>query len=96
VLTSFGIIHDNALHWPDITNPLVWGYLIVAAILWLASRNPLVNELGDEGGSGEWGASPVSMASPADKVGGVGTVVTDVGGPATARTVDPDGRPGIV
>jgi len=41
---SFGIIHDNALHLPDVTHPPVWGYVIVAAIPWLAARNPSVNE----------------------------------------------------
>jgi hypothetical protein len=39
-----GIIHDAALHWPDVTNPLVWGNLLLAAILELASRFPLEQE----------------------------------------------------
>jgi len=47
VLTAFGVIHDNSLHWPDVTNPLVWGYLLLAAILWLGSRAPLINEGGE-------------------------------------------------
>ncbi|MFT6642132.1 MAG: AGZA family xanthine/uracil permease-like MFS transporter [Patiriisocius sp.] len=43
-MTAVGIIHDAALHWPDVTNPLVWGYLLLAAILELASRFPLEQE----------------------------------------------------
>lgn len=48
VMTSFGIIHDSALHWPEIQNPIIWGYLVLAAILWLAARYPLEREDSDE------------------------------------------------
>lgn len=59
-LTAFGIIHDSALHWPAFGNPLMWGYLILGAVLLLASRFPLEQEddlepmvLGTEAHEGE-------------------------------------------
>lgn len=44
VMTAFGIIHDSALHWPQLDNPIVWGYVLLAVILWLAARQPLERE----------------------------------------------------
>ena len=41
VLTAFGVIHDASLHWPDLTNHIVWGYLLLATVLLLGSRFPL-------------------------------------------------------
>ncbi len=44
IMTAFGIIHDSALHWPQLDNPIVWGYFLLAVILWLAARHPLERE----------------------------------------------------
>ncbi len=39
-LTAFGIIHAPTLHWPSIDSQVMWGYVIVAALIFLASRVP--------------------------------------------------------
>ncbi len=44
VMTAFGIIHDSALHWPQLDNHIVWGYVLLAVILWVAARQPLERE----------------------------------------------------
>ncbi len=44
LLTAFGVIHGASLQWPDPTDALMWGYLLLAGILALASRAPLVQD----------------------------------------------------
>jgi len=68
-MTAVGIIHDASLHWPDFTNPLVWGYLLLAAILALASRFPLEQEDDIEFSLPPAPESPdAALATSADKV----------------------------
>jgi len=61
VLTTFGVIHHPSMHWPDPADPLMWGYLLLAGILFFASRSELVQE-GDE----EFPLAPVTAAPSAD------------------------------
>ncbi|MDO6461271.1 hypothetical protein Q4485_11230 [Granulosicoccaceae sp. 1_MG-2023] len=44
LLTAFGVIHDASLHWPQLTSPILWGYVIMAALLLLAERFELEQE----------------------------------------------------
>ncbi len=48
VLTGFGVIHSASLHWFSFEDPILWGYLIIAAILALKSRFNLEQEDHDD------------------------------------------------
>ncbi|MDR5865329.1 permease family protein [Halomonas koreensis] len=48
VLSSVGVIHDAELHWPSLTSPMMWGYLILGAILLGQARLKLVQEAEEE------------------------------------------------
>ncbi|HBR96446.1 MAG TPA: xanthine/uracil/vitamin C permease [Gammaproteobacteria bacterium] len=44
VLTAFGVIHDTSLHWPQLSSTILWGYLIMAALLMASTRFELEQE----------------------------------------------------
>jgi AGZA family xanthine/uracil permease-like MFS transporter len=68
VLTAFGVIHDSSLHWPGLTNPVFWSYLLLGAILTLASYFPLEQEAEIEVGvDGTEPPVDAAAASPADQ-----------------------------
>jgi len=102
VLTAFGVIHDSSLHWPNLTNPLVWGYLLLAAILWIASRQPLTIEgeaeewdgTGGALGSTSSGSPTLASSAPAAPTPGATTaeVSTTSVGPTDAAAADARAR----
>lgn len=55
VLTGFGVIHDQSLHWFSFSSELFWGYLILASLLFAATfmtleQDPDIEPLWDDDG----------------------------------------------